>query len=174
MASWQFCNSDCTSAELEFCKSAIRHDCSSAITIYCRDKYLTYLDTQLHFASNIHGSEQIGKIDKLKSIIFCRFHILFKNFSDTKIEEILEQLKIIKPTLVHCHPSVMYQISNYVIEKNLINSLKDCFKFFETSGEMITDVMIDRIVKAFNCKIIKKTVVPPSGGNPSKYRVCRF
>ena len=132
------------------------NDHSSAVTIFCRSNYIKFGQSQLHFASNIHGTEKLGMQDRFKSIIFLRFHVTFDYFEEKTIYKILKKIHNIKPHLVHCHPSVMYQLANYIEENNLNKKFNIMFKYFESSGETINSYMKKKIQRVFNCKIINR------------------
>ena len=132
------------------------NDCSSAVTLFCRKKFLNLFDSQIHFASKIHGTEKLSIEDKFKSVIFLRFHIFFEYFDNNKIKEILDTLKLYNPVLVHCHPSIMYMLANYILDNNLVNKYEKIFKIFESSGETLENYMKKKIESVFKCKIINR------------------
>lgn len=132
------------------------NDFSSAVTIFCRSNHIKFGQSQLHFASNIHGTEKLSLQDKLKSIVFLRFHVIFDFFEEKTILKILKKIQYIRPYLVHCHPSVLYQLASYIDENKLYKKFNITFRYFESSGETISIFMKKKIQKVFNCQIINR------------------
>lgn len=135
-------------------------DYSSAITLYCRKKITNaFLPHHLHISSNLTSLSSYKDFynfakDEIKHFVLNRSDFKYKDLSDNSLNILYKYLSKKKFMLVHSHPSIMYALANY-IKKNRL-PLKNNFRFYESSGEVLEDYMIDEIKKTFNCEIYNR------------------
>ena len=131
----------------------IAADKSSSITRFCRNR-VRIPGKDLHFASNFkknfYFKERIK--ENIKSFILGRDNIFFSSLNEIDLELIIKKIKKYKPRLIHCHPSTMLMILEYC------KSQKEFFffKYFESSGELLTDLDKKKIQNYFKCKVIQR------------------
>jgi phenylacetate-CoA ligase len=131
----------------------IAADKSSSITRFCRNR-VRIPGKDLHFASNFkknfYFKERVK--ENIKSFILGRDNIFFSSLNEIDLELIIKKIKKYKPRLIHCHPSTMLMILEYCKSKKELFF----FKYFESSGELLTDLDKKKIQDYFQCKVIQR------------------
>lgn len=150
------CSSGTTGDSVRFFYDTNAADYSSAVTIFCRVQNISKYDKQIHFSSLVETQAGLSKQDLFKSIIFNRENIVYQDLSDEVLFEVYKKIKIIKPTLIHSHPSVMFLLAGYVENNFSKEESTSMFGIFESSGEILENYMAKKIRNVFNCKILNR------------------
>jgi len=147
------CSNGTTGDAVRFFYDTYAADFSSAVTIFCRNKNIKNLSKNIHFASLLEKEAGISKQDLVKSIIFNRETIFYKELSKEALLKIYKNIKDIKPKLIHSHPSVMFLLASFISQNFSKKETENLFEIFEPSGEVLQNYMAQKIINVFNCKI---------------------
>lgn len=138
-------------------------DWSSAITRESRRRIgNSHWRSELHFASSF--PEVFPWRDRLREQIKClamnRDNIFFENFSSAEFERIWRKIKIIRPHLVHAHPSTVDLLAAHV---ETTRGSDKGFAVFESSGELLETSQRDRIERVLKCRVINRYGLAEAG-----------
>lgn len=147
------CSNGTTGDAVRFFYDTHAADFSSAVTIFCRNQNIKNLHKNIHFASLTEKEAGISKQDLVKSIIFNRENIFYKELSNEALLKIYQNIKDIKPILIHAHPSVMFLLASFISQNFSKKETENLFNIFEPSGEVLQKYMAQKIINVFNCKI---------------------
>jgi phenylacetate-coenzyme A ligase PaaK-like adenylate-forming protein len=132
-------------------------DWSSATTRVMRASIgKRHFHSELHFASRF--PEKFPLRDRLRERAKClamnRHNLFFANFEPDSLDAIWHRLGLIRPHLVHGHPSTMYQLALHVRARRIDGAA--AFRVFESSGESLEDYQRDTIASVFQCDIVDR------------------
>src|SRR5262245_35802270 len=143
-------------------------DWSSAVTRYARSTIDGSQEggigarTELHFASRF--PEQFPLIDRLRERVKClatnRHNIFFSTLDPAELAEIWRTIKSIRPHLVHCHPSTMFHLAQFVAMRG---GHDKAFDIFESSGELLEPRQREAIAKTLCCTVIDRYGLAEAG-----------
>jgi phenylacetate-CoA ligase len=131
-------------------------DWSSAITRQARATLgNTHFRSELHFASKFPDAFPLR--DRLREYVKClamnRYNIFLSSYDPDELEAIWRKINLVRPYLVHAHPSTIYHLALHV---------RDChgpsraFRIFESSGEILDQRQRETISQVFLCDIINR------------------
>jgi len=131
-------------------------DWSSAVTRYARGLIgAGPMRSELHFASKF--PEEFPWKARMREQVKClsnnRYNIFFATFEPDELEEIWQQIRSIRPHLVHGHPSTLYQLALHVEQKY---GKAKAFSVFESSGELLESRQRGAIARVFGCEVIDR------------------
>ena len=132
-------------------------DASSSVTWFCRSFYEKfYKNTTLHLAADLAENSKAlpAMVDWARFFSTNRFNIFISSLEDQSTELYLKNILKRKYQLIHSHPSTLYHLALYAIEKNI--KVDNCFNIFESSGEKLFDFQKQIISEDFKCKIIDR------------------
>jgi phenylacetate-CoA ligase len=132
------------------------YDYSAAITLYGRESVGKHKwKDAIHFACRFPNEPKpkFPSREDYKCFAMNRSNIFFDRLDNYGLNNILEKLKQKRPYLLHAHPSTIYALACYAENKK---GVEDLFKVFESSGEVMTGYMQEKIEKVFKCKAINR------------------
>ena len=133
-------------------------DWSSAVTLYCRNKYgHKMLNKEVHLATDIRSEVFKDKaIQFLKEIANNRTNIFIRDFNKNSVIKYLNLLQKQKPRLLHGMPSQINELANSDYKKFSI-------PIIETSGEILRSSQRENIEDFFSTKVIDRYGLAESG-----------
>jgi phenylacetate-CoA ligase len=131
-------------------------DWSSAVTRHVRGGIgKRHFHSELHFAAKF--PDEFPLRDRLRERAKClamnRHNIFFASFESAELETMWRDIKLIRPHLVHGHPSTMYQLALHVDAK--LDRTR-AFRIFESSGELLKGHQRETISRVFQCDIVDR------------------
>lgn len=131
-------------------------DWSSAVTGYARGSVgKNHFLRELHFASRF--PETFPLRDRIKEHIKCfcmnRSNIFFDDFTSASLEAIWQQMRRIRPALVHGHPSTLYHLALHVADAH---GGGRAFDIFESSGELLEPHQRRTIESVLRCRVVDR------------------
>ena len=131
-------------------------DWSSAVTRHVRSGIgKSHFYSELHFASKF--PDEFPLRDRLREHAKClamnRHNIFFASFEPAELEAMWRGIKLVRPHLVHGHPSTMYQLALHVEAQS---GPADAFRIFESSGELLADYQRAAIARVFQCDVVDR------------------
>jgi phenylacetate-CoA ligase len=131
-------------------------DWSSAVTRHVRGGIgKRNFHSELHFAAKF--PDEFPLRDRLRERAKClamnRHNIFFASFESAELETMWRDIKLIRPHLVHGHPSTMYQLALHV---DATSDRTRAFRIFESSGELLKGYQRDTISRVFQCDIVDR------------------
>jgi phenylacetate-CoA ligase len=132
-------------------------DWSASITRLSRESVGVRLRArEVHFASDIghNTTEDALRVEAKKNFVFNRANVFYSQLDDAALSEILAQIKVADPMLVHGHPSTINALANFVARTQ--GAEPRLFRFFEASGELLEDKIRERVEQVFDCHVINR------------------
>jgi phenylacetate-CoA ligase len=131
-------------------------DWSSAVSRHVRSGIgKSHFHSELHFASKF--PDEFPLRDRLRERAKClamnRHNVFFASFEPAELEAMWRGIKLIRPHLVHGHPSTMYQLALHVDAQS---GPVDAFRIFESSGELLEDYQRAAIARVFQCDVVDR------------------
>jgi phenylacetate-CoA ligase len=131
-------------------------DWSSAVTRYARTIVGDGpMQSELHFASKFPEAPALK--DRVREYVKClsnnRYNIFFDSFEPAELDKIWQELKSIRPYLVHGHPSTLYRLALHV---EATGDDGRAFNVFESSGELLETKQRQAIARVFRCTVIDR------------------
>jgi phenylacetate-CoA ligase len=138
-------------------------DWSSAVTRHARSLVGAGASRpELHFAANF--GEAVPFRDRMREHIKClannRFNVTLATFAPDELDSIWRRIGRIRPYLIHGHPSTLHQLALHLEAKGVQERV---FKFFESSGEVLSAAQRETISRVFGCRVVNRYGLAEAG-----------